>query len=539
MIESRIYIVEDETLIAMEIADRLTHMGYEVCGRQARGEEAVEEIPRVRPDLVLMDINLAGQLTGIETAVRLRPLLDVPVVFLTAFSDSRLIDEAVGTGAFGYLVKPFQERELHATVQAALYKHQVERLLREDNERLEDAVRQGTEELRESEARFRQIAEHLGEVVWLSDPKVTEIFYVNPAYERIWGRSRESLYQSPREFLEALHPEDHDRVLAELKNHAEGKWNTEYRILRQDGTVRWIQDRGYPLHDEQGGIYRMVGLATDITESKEAAAALEEQATQLRAVLTDLQDAKSLVLRNDKLASLGRLCAGLIHEINNPLNYATQGVRLLLRDSHALPEEMREEFLDTLHDVEEGVARVVGIVSDLRSFTRVTDDRSQTFELRPIVNKTLRFFGNEFNEQVIIETDIPGSIVVRGDPNHVVQALVTLVQNALDSVQATKYEAGVSPWISVTAASMEDRVQLSVRDNGGGILPELMDQIFDPFFTTKDVGEGTGLDLSICHRIMSEHGGGIEVSSEPGVFCEFVLRFPLVKTTADCLTEVD
>lgn len=126
MSKTRIYIVEDEALIAMEISDRLTQMGYDICGRAARGEQALEEIPRTHPDIVLMDIHLAGELTGIETTTRLRHLLDVPVIFLTAFSDASLLKEALDTEPFGYLVKPFEERELHATLQAALYKHRVE-----------------------------------------------------------------------------------------------------------------------------------------------------------------------------------------------------------------------------------------------------------------------------------------------------------------------------------------------------------------------------------------------------------------------------
>ena len=126
MSKTRIYIVEDEALIAMEISDRLTQLGYDICGRAARGEQALEEIPRTHPDIVLMDIHLAGELTGIQTAARLHKLLDVPVVFLTAFSDASLLEEALETEPFGYLVKPFEERELHATLQATLYKHRLE-----------------------------------------------------------------------------------------------------------------------------------------------------------------------------------------------------------------------------------------------------------------------------------------------------------------------------------------------------------------------------------------------------------------------------
>ncbi len=123
----RIYIVEDEALIAMEISDRLSKLGYEVCGQAAHGEVALQEMPATQPDIVLMDIKLAGTLSGIDTANQLRPLVDVPIVFLSAFSDTQLVNEAISAGPFAYLVKPFDEHELHATLQSVYYKHRVER----------------------------------------------------------------------------------------------------------------------------------------------------------------------------------------------------------------------------------------------------------------------------------------------------------------------------------------------------------------------------------------------------------------------------
>ncbi|NEX22294.1 PAS domain S-box protein [Thiorhodococcus mannitoliphagus] len=121
-----------------------------------------------------------------------------------------------------------------------------------------------------SEQRFRALAESLRDVVWLSDPGITKMHYINGAYERIWGRSRESLEAAPQSFTDAVHPEDRERVLAALKRHAEGEWDLEYRIQRPDGAVRWIQNRGAPIRDAQGHLQQMAGIAADITERKEA-----------------------------------------------------------------------------------------------------------------------------------------------------------------------------------------------------------------------------------------------------------------------------
>jgi AmiR/NasT family two-component response regulator len=116
----RVFVVEDEAVIAMDLGERLTALGYEMCGTAARGETAVQRIAELRPDLVLMDVHLAGSMDGVEVAQQIGERYDVPVVFLTAYADSQLIARATKTNCYGYLVKPLEERALHATLQVAL-----------------------------------------------------------------------------------------------------------------------------------------------------------------------------------------------------------------------------------------------------------------------------------------------------------------------------------------------------------------------------------------------------------------------------------
>lgn len=124
---AKIFLVEDEALIALELRDRLEGLGHEVCGHAARGDEALARIPWAAPDLVLMDVGLGEGMDGIETASRLRERSPAPVVFLTAYADPATLERAKAVEPFGYLVKPFDERELHATIEMALYKHRMER----------------------------------------------------------------------------------------------------------------------------------------------------------------------------------------------------------------------------------------------------------------------------------------------------------------------------------------------------------------------------------------------------------------------------
>ncbi len=179
---TRVFIVEDEALIAMELSDRLTDLGYAVVGRASRGEQALEAIISSAPDVVLMDIRLAGSLTGIETAARLRSHLDVPVIFLSAYSDAELLRQAGEVQPFGYLVKPFEERELHATIEMALYRHRMERALRESHASLEEKVRQRTAELATSRENLAVTLDSIGDAVLTTDANGT-ITLMNPAAE--------------------------------------------------------------------------------------------------------------------------------------------------------------------------------------------------------------------------------------------------------------------------------------------------------------------------------------------------------------------
>lgn len=122
--------------------------------------------------------------------------------------------------------------------------------------------------LRESEELYRQVTDTIDEVFWMTDPVKHHLLFISLAYERIWGRSRRSLLENPMSFIEAVHPEDRDAVMAALPEQAEGTYHIEYRIIHRDGSVRWIRDKAFPLRDAAGEIYRVVGVAQDITENK-------------------------------------------------------------------------------------------------------------------------------------------------------------------------------------------------------------------------------------------------------------------------------
>jgi signal transduction histidine kinase len=258
---------------------------------------------------------------------------------------------------------------------------------------------------------------------------------------------------------------------------------------------------------------------------------LARQNRQLEQTIEQLQETEIQLVQTEKLASLGRLSAGIIHEINNPLNYAATALFTLKKRAGQLAGRDREVFEEVLVDVEDGLLRVKGIVGDLRSFSHQDQQQLDEVSLADAVAATLRFLSHEARGKVHIETDIPRDLHVPANKNKLIQVLINLVQNAMDASLLRK-DHPERPTICLSAKETDGVVQLRVRDNGVGIPKENLGKIFDPFFTTKDVGQGMGLGLSICYRLLEHFGARIAVESEPGRFTEFCITFPRVAAAA-------
>jgi signal transduction histidine kinase len=220
------------------------------------------------------------------------------------------------------------------------------------------------------------------------------------------------------------------------------------------------------------------------------------------------------------------MSAGIIHEINNPLNYATSALHLLKMKKDRIPEEDRAKYVETVTDIEEGVGRVQRIVSDLRTFSHPkSGGGTDLIELEEVVSTALRFLSHEVKDKVKVDLKIPKDQQVMADRNKLIHVFVNLFQNSVDAMLEKKFQ-DEEPLLTIESRPQDHKVLMSVRDNGTGIDQENLDKIFDPFFTTKDVGQGMGLGLSICYKILQEQGGNISVKSEKGKFTEFVLEIP-------------
>jgi len=248
----RILVVENERIVSMDMQRRLKNLSYDVVGAAVSGEEAIQKAEMYRPDLVLMDIMLDGKLDGIQAAEVIRGRLNIPVIYVTAYGDGPTLERAKITEPFGYILKPFEERELHGHIEIALYKHRIEKKLKDSEERYVLATRGANDGL------------------WDWDLDAHRIYF-SPRWMSMLGYNDEEIKQSPREWFSRLHPQDSTRVKREIAAHIKGQsphFESEYRILCKDGSYRWMLTRGLALRDGLGKAHRMAGSQTDITERK-------------------------------------------------------------------------------------------------------------------------------------------------------------------------------------------------------------------------------------------------------------------------------
>ena len=260
---------------------------------------------------------------------------------------------------------------------------------------------------------------------------------------------------------------------------------------------------------------------------------LGDQNIALNKANREIKEAEIQLVQAEKMSSLGRFSAGLMHDILNPLNYARTGTFTLRKKSLHLSPELRVEYDEILTDIEDGLKRVNHIVSDLRSFTHPGGQAPESVDIADVFKTSLRFVSSELKEKNIsLELDLVPDQKIWISRNQSILVLVNLLENAIDALTEKTFPAGEHPVIQISSRAAGDHCLVIIRDNGPGISAEIRPRIFDPFFTTKDVGKGTGLGLSICFGIIRGYGGNLTVNSEPGKFCEFTLDLPANEAAA-------
>lgn len=234
-----------------------------------------------------------------------------------------------------------------------------------------------------------------------------------------------------------------------------------------------------------------------------------------------LAEVKGQLLQREKMAAIGTLSAGLLHELNNPVNYSLMAINMGLTCKGAQSDEMLKE---SLVDAREGMQRIQNIVTDLKTFAyqKPGQDSLRPFLLENAVRSAVRLAGYEL-KGIEVAIALPQDSHVLGDEPAIIGVLINLLSNAALALQVAKRE---QPRIAVTVEPKGQRLGVSVRDNGSGIDPANLTRVFEPFFTTRDVGAGLGLGLSVSYGIVQRHGGTLAVESELGSWTEFTFDLP-------------
>ncbi len=369
--------------------------------------------------------------------------------------------------------------------------------------------------LRESECRFRQLAENIREVFWIIDPTIPRTLYVSPAYETVWGRSCEALYENPLDWLEGLHPDDRPRL-----EEATGKfrlgagYDETYRVVQTDGATRWVRDRAFPLRDPAGNAYRVVGVAEDVTGQK----LLEHQ-----------------VVRSQRLEAVGTLAAGVAHDLNNILTPISVAAGMLKGQLHNASDVELAAMIET------SAVRGGDIVKQLLAFSRGIESARGPVQPRHILREVRKLIAETFPRNVEIRLAAPNDLwPIDADATQLHQVVLNLCVNARDAMPegGTLFLAASNEELDAHDPRLEPNqapgrfVAFSVADTGTGIPPDVLPHIFDPFYTTKAEGLGTGLGLSTVLGIVRSHGGFLKADTEIGQGTTFRVYWPAQQNLA-------
>jgi len=385
-----------------------------------------------------------------------------------------------------------------------------------------DSLHKAQVSLQESEHHFRTLANGGTALIWTSDAdKLCN--YFNEPWLRYTGRTLEQEFGNG--WTEGVHPDDFDHCLNIYVSHFDRHepFTMEYRLRKANGEYGWLLDLGNPRHDSEGNFTGYIGYCYDITDRKRA----DEEKKILNAQLHQAQ----------KLEAIGTLAGGIAHDFNNILG-AIVGYSEMIRDD--LPPG--SPSIQDIDQVTKASHRARDLVKQILSFSRQVED--QTIPVQPalIVKEAIALLRSSLPTTITINQDIdPDAGMILADPTQIHQIVMNLSTNAFHAMEVKGGTLTISLRKKILSQDDLDTVpdlqpgtflQLSFKDTGEGVLPEIRERIFDPFFTTKEVGKGTGLGLSMVYSIVKSCNGSIVCDSRPGEGTEFRIILPALEGRA-------
>lgn len=464
MTNAHILVVEDENAVVEYLRFSLNRMGHTVVAVCGYGEDAVDKALELRPDLVLMDINLYGRMSGVEAAAKIRESLDIPVVYLTACADDDTLQLAKSTGPFGYLLKPFQETELRATIEMTLYRHKKERELKERQSFIEAIL---------SNIQSGIIVTDLDRRIRLINPYALD-FVGGDAQSSLIGRRIDDVCPS---FADAL-----------IKQGEAGEF-----ICTGCAKEHGIGFKQFAMKSPEGNVVSHIISFADLTE---------------------IARVRKEMKMKERLAAIGEVVAIVAHEMRNPLFGITSAAQILARELTLPPEQ---DIL--LKSLKNEALRLNALIQDLLDASKEIKLSKKFLDLNYTITESINVLEPmAYAKEITIRTNLSeGARFLIADPGRIKQVFSNLLKNALDATPP-------SGNIEVTTRGDGHSVAITIRDSGEGISEPGIEKIFDIFYTSRK--SGTGLGLPICKRIVNAHGGSLTAGNNPDGGAFFTVTLP-------------
>ena len=496
MTKTHILVVEDEGIVAKDLQAMLKGLGYHIPATVGTGELAIKTALQNQPDLILMDIQLRGDMDGVQAAAAISAQMDIPIVYLTANSDEATLQRAKCTDPFGFLIKPFEERAIQAGIEMALYKHRTDKHIREREQWLS--------------ATLKSIADAV-----ITTDAAGRITFLNAAAEKLsgWpqadalGLSYPEVFHIIDEASRAVPP---DRVAAALAEGASGTFSNHTLLIGRDGAETHIEHSVAPI----GQTTRAEGVGCVI-------------------VFSDVSDRKELeehLRQAQKMDAIGKLAGGIAHDFNNAITAIIGYAELIV---HKVQEA--DPLYHDARQIVRAAEHSARLTHQLLAFSRkqvlqpLCLDLQQ--ELLAIEGMVRRLIGENIR---LVTESAPELWKVMADAGQIHQVLLNMAINARDAMPAGG-ELGIRLGNKAVSAEEAQRIPegragdfvlLTISDTGSGMSREVLKRIFEPFFTTKDPGKGTGLGLATCYGIVRQTAGMLAVASEPGAGTVFSIYLP-------------
>ena len=492
---TRILVVEDEPIIALDLRQRLELLGYVVAGVVDTGEEAVCKTADQVADLILMDINLAGEMDGVDAAHQIRREHPIPIIFLTASSSPATLERAKLTEPAGFLLKPFENRKLETIIPIALYKHQAEQALRD------------------SEARFRTLVEHAPEAILVYDADLNRFVDANENAEKVFGLQRQSLPEIGP--LEVSPPAQPNGDLS-----SEAIWEHISRALSGHApVVEWTF--GSPPDQET------IVCEVRLVQLPAAGRRL------VRASIIDISERKRLeqgTIAVERLRALEGMAHGIAHNFNNILAGIFGYAELIRRDS------ADAGISSKIEQVIAGANRAKELVQCLRKAMRgIQHEALQPVDLNDVVREVVQATRPRWHHEAAagdreigLMTELEEVPPVRGTHPGLYDMIVNLIFNAVEALpQGGRISVSTS-----RRTGHGEAVVLRVSDTGKGMSDTTLARMFEPFFTTKkDVGSGLG--LFTVYGTITRWGGTVDARSGPEIGTTLTITLPVWAQSGD------